>query len=114
MVVARTPRQKIQFIRQIRGLGDLGLKEAKDVAELPPPFVLVWASPEMAEVFVETMEHQLGETGVFEVYDADPDLEPVIAKRLTTETILGPLAGGCAAKAALLAGCVGVGIYLVG
>ena len=114
MVVARTPRQKIQFIRQIRGLSGLGLKEAKDVADLATPYVLVWASAEMAEVFVETMEKQLGETGVFEVYDAEPGLEPVLARPLTKETVLGPLASGCAAKAALLAGCVGAGIYLIG
>lgn len=114
VVVARTPRRKIQFIKQIRGISGLGLKEAKDVADLAPPFVLVWASAEMADVFVETMEKQLGETGVFEVYDADPGLEPVVARRLTTETILGPLASGCAAKAAVLAGCVGAGVYLLG
>lgn len=114
IVVSRTPKQKITFIKQIRAISGLGLKEAKDVAEIAAPFVLVVADMDVAEVFVRTAEKQLGESGVFEVYEVEAGLTPAIARPLTAQTVLGPLGSGCAAKAAVVGVGFGVALYLVG
>ncbi len=114
VVVVRTPRNKITFIKQIRFLGKLGLKEAKDVAETPPPFVLMWADQD-GLIVLETMKKQLGESDVFEVYDASEQDRPLIPRVINAEAVLGAAGSGCLAQsAAVVAVGGGTLLYLLG
>ena len=56
VVLSDAGSQKIQVIKEVRGLTSLGLKEAKELVESAPKPVLEGASKEDAEKAKETLE----------------------------------------------------------
>lgn len=112
IVVSRAPKQKIVFIQQIRSISGLGLMEAKELAEREAPYVLVEASEDLAAMFVQTAEQQLGETGVFEIYDAEAGLQPAITQAFSPEALLWAVKTGCFGRAAAILLTAGVGVWL--
>lgn len=68
-------KQKISFIKLLRQWTALGLKEAKDVSELPKPFALVVADEPRAEEFRRAAEAIGAKCELRDMLDTD---QPVI------------------------------------
>lgn len=114
IVVKDAGSQKIQFIKLIREFAQLGLAEAKEIADRPTPFVLAVCEESIALAF-QASAAKLGAT--CELADYDGETAPAIADGAT----FGPAGAGrpgclCGALMVLTA-AVGVAwglIFLIG
>lgn len=112
VVITDPGRRKIEFIKLLRQYTDLGLKDAKEVAEKPPPFVLVICDESRAKEF-QAAATAIGVSCALTDYD-DATM-PIIANEQPFG-FRGASKGGCSTKVVALvvaAGGLGYGLALL-